>query len=225
VSAEGVQVDARVTVRGFVLRARFAVSPGVTAIVGPSASGKTLLLDLLAGLVRADGAAGGDGEARDGGGAFVTLDGRVLDGPSGFVAPHLRPTGYAAQHASLWPHRTVRAHVEPFAADAARAARLIDRLGLGALVERYPARLSGGERQRVALARALARKPRLLLLDEPLTALDRHARSALLAVLQEEAAGALVLFVTHDLAEARAVSERAILVEAGEARSGELPLD
>ncbi len=216
-SGDGVQVDAQVSVRGFVLRARFEASPGVTAITGPSASGKTLLLDLLAGLVRADGPAGG------GGAAFVTLDGRVLDGPGGFVPPHHRPTGYAAQHAALWPHRTVREHVEPFAADPARAARLIDRLGLGALTERYPARLSGGERQRVALARALARRPRLLLLDEPLTALDRRARRALLTVLQEEAGSAIVLFVTHDLAEARAIASRAILVEAGDARSGEVP--
>jgi molybdate transport system ATP-binding protein len=219
VSREGVQLDAQVTVRGFVLRARFEAQPGVTAIVGPSASGKTLLLDLLAGLVRAD--RGVD----DAGAAFVTLDGQVLDGRASFVPAHRRPTGYAAQHASLWPHRTVRAHVEPFAEDAARATRLIDRLGLGALVERYPARLSGGERQRVGLARALARRPRLLLLDEPLTALDRRARSSLLTVLREEADGAIVLFVTHDLAEARAISDRAILVEGGDARPGELPVD
>ena len=206
----GLQVDARVTVRGFSLRARFAAPPGVSVVFGPSASGKTLLLDVVAGLTRVDGGS-------------ITLDGRVLDSPSGFVRPHQRPTGYAAQHGALWPHRTVRDHIEPFATDAARATRLIERLGLEALVERRPARLSGGERQRVALARALARSPRVLLLDEPLTALDRRSRAELLGVLRDEAGGAIVLLVTHDLAEARAASDRAILVEAGEAREGELP--
>jgi molybdate transport system ATP-binding protein len=206
----GLQVDATVTVRGFSLRARFAAPPGVSIVFGPSASGKTLLLDLVAGLTRA-----GDGQ--------LTLDGRVLDSPSVFVPPHRRPTGYATQHGALWPHRTVRDHIEPFATDPARAARLIERLGLGALVDRRPTRLSGGERQRVALARSLSRSPRVLLLDEPLTALDRRSRAELLGVLRDEAAGAIVLLVTHDLAEARAAGERAILVETGEAREGELP--
>jgi molybdate transport system ATP-binding protein len=206
----GLQVDARVTVRGFSLHARFAAAPGVSVVFGPSAAGKTMLLDLVAGLTRAE-----EGE--------VALDGRVLDSASVFVPPHQRSTGYAAQHGSLWPHRTVREHIEPFATDPARAARLIERLGLAALVERRPTRRSGGERQRVALARALARSPRVLLLDEPLTALDRRSRAELLGVLREEAAGAIVLLVTHDLAEARAASDEAILVEAGEARAGELP--
>ena len=77
----------------------------------------------------------------------------------------------------------------------------------------------------MALARALARSPRLLLLDEPLTALDQRARAELLGVLREESAGAVVVLVTHDLAEARGNSDRAILVDAGEAREGTLTAD
>ena len=130
-SRAGLSVDARVSVRGFELRARFEAPAGISVVFGPSASGKTLLLDLVAGLVRAGGAAG------DGAG-FVRLDGRVFDGRESFVPPHLRPTGYAAQQAALWPHRTVRAHVEPFATDATRARRLIDRLGLAALARPLP---------------------------------------------------------------------------------------
>jgi ABC-type molybdate transport system ATPase subunit len=213
----GLVVDASISVGDFELRATFTATPGITVIFGPSAAGKTLLLSLVAGLVRLSAT------ARN----IVTLDETVLDDGRAFVPPHQRSLGYAPQHASLWPHRRVRDHIEPFAANAGSAATWIDRLGLATLADRMPARLSGGERQRVALARALARSPRLLLLDEPLTALDRTARAALGSMIAREtkARSSITLLVTHDLAEARALADRVVLIGEGEARAGDLPKD
>ncbi|MFO0604389.1 MAG: ATP-binding cassette domain-containing protein [Polyangiales bacterium] len=195
-------VDAGVRVGGFSLRARFTAAPGVTAIRGPSASGKTLALRLIAGLVRcAEGA--------------VRFGETVWDGGGLWVPPESRGIGYAPQHAALWPHRTVReqlAAVAPgFALDG------LDALGVGALLDRRPAGLSGGERQRVALARALLRRPAVLLLDEPWGALDREAREAVAALVAREvrARGAVALLVTHDAEDVAAVADRVVRAKGG----------
>ncbi|HEU4538728.1 MAG TPA: ATP-binding cassette domain-containing protein, partial [Polyangiaceae bacterium] len=188
------------------LDARFDAGPGLTFVAGPSASGKTTLLRALAGLERPL-------EGR------VTLDGEPLDAPGRHTPAERRPLGYAPQESLLWPHRRVREHLEPFAPPE-RCRALADALGLAPLWQRPASALSGGERQRVALGRALARSPRLLLLDEPLSALDREGRRALGAIIRRETAalGAVTLWVTHDSDREVGGAEGLVLVEGGRAR-------
>ena len=196
-------VDARTTVQGFALRARFTAPPGITAIRGPSASGKTLALRLIAGLMRAEAGSVRFGDA-------------VWDAPPAtWLAPERRGIGYAPQHAALWPHRTVRAQLEVIA--PGRSLDGLDALGVGALLDRFPAGLSGGERQRVALARALLRGPRLLLLDEPWSALDREARTEVSRLVAQEvrARGIVALLVTHDTEDVADVAERVVRAKDG----------
>jgi molybdate transport system ATP-binding protein len=196
-------VDARATVQGFTVRARFTAPPGVTAIRGPSASGKTLALRLVTGLLRAESGSVRFGDA-------------VWDAPPAtWCAPELRGIGYAPQHAALWPHRTVRAQLDVIVPGCSLDG--LEALGVGALLDRFPAGLSGGERQRVALARALLRRPKLLLLDEPWSALDRESRAAAAAVVLREvrARGMVALLVTHDSEDVDAVADRVVRARDG----------
>lgn len=187
-------IDLRVMLQkgSFTLDVAFTAPPGLTVIFGPSASGKSLTLRALAGFEQ------------------VPRGALILDGVDlGATPAHRRSVGYAPQEGSLWPHRRVCEHVTPFATGA-RAAELRDALGLGPLWRRFPQSLSGGERQRVALARALARGPRLLLCDEPLTALDLPARLAAGAFVAADVRrrGAIAMWVTHDPIEALRLAER-----------------
>jgi thiamine transport system ATP-binding protein len=180
----------------------------ITALLGPSGGGKSTLLRIIAGLEPADG-----GEVR--------LDGAIIDR----LPAHRRGFGMVFQDYALFPHLNVRANVEfglrmqslGAAARRRRSAELLDLVGLSALAERSIAALSGGERQRVALARALAPQPRLLMLDEPLAALDRELRER----LQEELAqilrdvGITALYVTHDQREACMLADQVVLLHAG----------
>ena len=144
-------------------------------IVGPSGSGKTTLLRMIAGLESPD-----DGE--------IWLDGRHVSAPRRIVvAPHARRIGFVFQDLALWPHMSVRDHLE-FVLKAARVSRqervdwtrdVLTLVRIADMADRYPHQLSGGEQQRVALARALVGRPRLLLLDEPLSSLDPELRTAL----------------------------------------------
>lgn len=189
------------------LRVKFTARAGVTALFGPSGVGKTLTLRLVAGLVRPS-----RGFVRFGGAAFD-------DAERTFVRPQARGVGYVPQHASLFPHLTVKENAllgaGPGAASLLAAAA--DALDLGPLLARRTARLSGGERQRAALARALVREPRLVLLDEPLSAVDLPLRERIEAWLLERlaASGAVALLVTHDPAEARALASRVVLFHPG----------
>ena len=180
---------------------------GVTALLGPSGSGKTSVLRALAGLDRHDGE--------------VRFGGMIWQNATVFVPPQHRRIGYVPQGPSLLPHLTVAGNLD-YAARRAGAGRferagVIDRLGIGALLDRRPARLSGGEAQRVALARSLLRQPQLLLLDEPLSGLDSEARAALLgelaALLRET--GLPVVYVTHDPAEADRLAARTVRLRSG----------
>ncbi len=201
-----VAADARVG--GFALAVTLAAGPGVTAIRGPSACGKSLALRLIAGLVR----------CRTG---TVEFDGACWDdGAARYVPPEARGIGYAPQHGALWPHWTVREHVARF--DRAQGlATVADLLEIGALLDRTPAGLSGGERQRVALARALAGRPRLLLLDEPWSALDATARRVIAARVcaHARAIGATTVLVTHDSDDVASLADR--VVAATEGRIGD----
>lgn len=200
---------------GFALDLRLEVQPGeVVALVGPNGAGKTTALRLLAGLHAADGGS-------------VVLDDVVLDDPAGdvFVPAERRSVGVVFQDYLLFPHLSVRENVAfgPRARGArAAAARAVAddwlaRVGLSDMVHRGPAQLSGGQQQRVALARALATSPRLLLLDEPLAALDAGTRSDVRRDLRRHLdgfAGCTVL-VTHDPVDAYALADRVVVLEAG----------
>lgn len=169
-------------------------------VIGPAGSGKTTLLEVVAGLLRPS-----RGVVRIGG-----VDARAL-------APEARGVGLVYQHAFLFPHLSVRENVEYGAADAATAAEAADRLGVAPLFARDVRGLSGGERQLVALVRALARRPRLLLLDEPFSALDPRRRALVRREVRalHRAWGLTTLQVTHDFAEAGMLGDQAILLDGG----------
>jgi len=179
------------------------------ALLGPSGSGKTSLLRLLAGLQAADG-------------GYIAAFGNIwLDSAHGIdQPPRRRRAGLVFQDYALFPNMSVQGNVR-FALPPGRPARqadeLLERVGLGGLARQAPAQLSGGQQQRLALARALAAEPELLLLDEPLSALDGSLRRDLqdaLASLREQRHTTLLL-VTHDPGEALRLCQRAVLLEAG----------
>jgi len=233
----GLAARLRVARGDFRLDLDLDVAPGeVVALLGPNGAGKSTVLGALAGLVPADG-------------SDVVLDGQVLDGqvlggrvlgatgpadatrassaPRASVPARDRPVGTVFQDHRLFPHLTalenvafgLRARGVPAAEARARAHVELERVGLGDLARRRPGELSGGQSQRVAVARALAPGPRLLLLDEPLAALDATARVELRAALAEllgAVAGPTVL-VTHDPVDAVALAQRVVVVEHGRA--------
>jgi molybdate transport system ATP-binding protein len=187
-------------------------SAPITVLLGASGSGKTTVLRCLAGLERPQ-----RGHVRFGDVAWSDAERRV------HVAPERRDLGVMFQDYALFPHLDVRANIAfaagPLAGAAARARtdELIDALRLDGLAQRRPAQLSGGQQQRVALARAIFRRPRLLLLDEPLSALDgptrEEVREELAAVLRRLAIPAYV--VTHDRRDALTFGDRTVLMDAG----------
>jgi iron(III) transport system ATP-binding protein len=182
----------------------------LVAILGASGSGKTTLLRLLSGFERADA-------------GRISVGGIALCGPGLHVAPERRQIGYVAQEGALFPHLSVGGNVlfglpRAQRRDPRRAAALLEQVGLpGDYVGRAPQELSGGEQQRVALARALAPSPRLVLLDEPFSALDAALRAetrlAVAAALRQ--AGATALLVTHDQSEALSMGRQVAVLRTG----------
>jgi len=206
-------VQARTTLGDLRLDVQLKVEPGeCLALAGPSGAGKTSVLRVAAGLLRpADGRVDANGE--------TWLDtARGID-----VPPDRRRCGYVFQDYALFPHLNAWQNVAyPLRGRARRERRsrsleLLDRFGLADRAEARPRTLSGGERQRVAVARALARKPEVLLLDEPLSALDARTRAGaareLAAVLRDSEAPALL--VTHDFAEAAQLGHRVGVIDQG----------
>lgn len=202
-----VRLDARISA-DFSLDIDIAIpAQGVTALLGPSGSGKTSVLRALAGLDRHPG---------------TIRFGEILwQDHETFVPPHRRHVGYVFQGAGLLPHLTVRQNLSfaiarapegPFALDD-----MIARTGIGALLDRSPDRLSGGEAQRAGIARALMSQPQLLLMDEPLSGLDREARAALLGALEDLLSDIAipVVYVTHDIEEAARLAVQSIRLKAG----------
>lgn len=187
---------------------------GVTALYGRSGSGKTTCLRCIAGLER----------AADG---FVQVNDEVWqDSRSGlFVPPHKRALGYVFQEASLFPHLSVRANLEFGLKRIPRAQRRVDMaqatelLGIGHLLERHPQHLSGGERQRIGIARALLTSPRLLLMDEPLAALDSKRKSEILPYLERlhDELDIPVLYVSHAQDEVARLADHIVLLSEGKA--------
>jgi len=200
---DALQLSLAHPLRSFGLELELEVGAETLALVGPSGAGKTTVLRAVAGLLHPQR-------------GRVAVNGRVwLDTERAIdVPPERRSVGLVFQEYALFPHMTVAQNVAY--GGTARAAELLESLGLTALVRARPAELSGGERQRVALARALARDPAVLLLDEPLSALDAHTRAHVRAELRE-ALGRLrlpTILVTHDFEDAAALGERiGVIVE------------
>lgn len=187
----------------------------VAVLFGPSGCGKTTTLRCLAGLERPD-----EGRITCGGATWFDAGRRV------FLPPQRRDVGYLFQDYALFPHLSAARNVGyglsglPAADRRRRVGELLDRFGLAGLGDRYPHQLSGGEQQRVALARALARRPRLLLLDEPLSALDDPTRDRLRPELRRLLVGAGVpaVVVTHDRREAMTLADHLVVLDGGQVR-------
>ena len=211
-----IAVAFRGTAGAFSLDAAFTVpARGVTALFGPSGCGKTTVLRAIAGLQRfAQGA--------------CVVDGNAWQDATLFRPPHQRPIGYVFQEASLFPHLDVRRNLlfgawgpapagsRPLGFDA-----VVDLLGLAPLLGRGPAHLSGGERQRVAIGRALLSRPRLLLMDEPLSALDRPTRDEILPFLERLHArlDLPMIYVSHDMAEVERLADTLVAMRSGRVES------
>lgn len=191
----------------------FTVEDGeLITLLGPSGCGKTTVLRMVAGLERPTG-------------GRILVGDTVLSDDRAFVAPHLRDIGMVFQSYALWPHRTVAENVAfPLEVQkletGQREARVAESLKLVALEgfeSRYPHELSGGQQQRVALARAIAQKPKLLLLDEPLSNLDAKLREQMRIELKriQRELKLTMLYVTHDRLEALELSHRMAILDRG----------
>lgn len=185
---------------------------GVTALFGHSGSGKTTLLRAIAGLERAPG-------------GMLSVNGEVWQDAATFQPTHSRPLGYVFQEASLFPHLDVRANLEygqkrvPVAQRRVSLDQAVALLNIGPLLTRKPERLSGGERQRVSIARALATSPRLLLMDEPLAALDHKLKQEILPYLERlhDELDIPVLYVSHAPDEVARLADHIVVMEGGRA--------
>ena len=196
---------------GFDLDVAFRSPGGVTALFGRSGCGKTSIVQAVAGLLRPD-----EGE--------ITLGSvRLLDTAKRIEVPvHRRRMGYVFQEGRLFPHLSVRqnllyGHWFTGGGSARELSRVVDLLGIAALLERTPASLSGGEKQRVAIGRALLARPRLLLMDEPLAALDEARKAEILPYLEHLARESEVpiLYVSHSLAEVTRLAAHVVVLDAG----------
>jgi molybdate transport system ATP-binding protein len=211
-------VDIKVSRRdGFALEVAFEAPPGVTILFGPSGSGKSTTLAAIAGLVAPD-----QGSIRLG-------DDVWFDAARGESRPiHLRGVAYVFQGLALFPHMTALRNVA-YGIDRSvareerleRAARMLERMKVAHLSSRKPPTFSGGEAQRVALARAFAMSPRLVLLDEPFSAMDRALRRGLAMDVRSvvDEAKLPLVHVTHHRNEARALGDRVVLLEAGRVKA------
>ncbi|WP_408888995.1 molybdenum ABC transporter ATP-binding protein [Myxococcus faecalis] len=206
------ELSVRLPLARFVLEVDARLEAASVAVLGRSGSGKTSLLEVLAGL-----RSGARGRVVVGGRVLLDSDARVE------VPPDARRMGYVPQDALLFPHLTAEQNVR-YGARKGRPSRFDEAVGLlelGPLLHRYPATLSGGEKQRVALARALATDPALLLLDEPLAALDVTLKERVLPYLLRvrDEARVPMLYVTHQLGEARVLAKEAVLLDEGRVRA------
>jgi molybdate transport system ATP-binding protein len=206
----------RVERPGFLLDVDLSLpARGVTAVFGPSGCGKTTLLRAIAGL------------ERDPGGLCRVGENLWQDGARLFVPTHRRPLGYVFQEASLFAHLSVRGNLEYGLKRVPESERRVTLdeaaalLGVERLLARRPEGLSGGERQRVAVARALLTSPRLLLMDEPLAALDRASKRDILPYLERlrDELAMPVLYVSHAPDEVARLAHHLVLLEAGRVRA------
>ena len=207
------RVDITKQLGEFSLAASFSSEGRVTGLFGASGSGKTSLINTIAGLVRPDR-------------GTIVIDGETVDDTAAgiHVPTYRRRIGYVFQDARLFPHLDIRQNLDygrrmnGLTEDPAQHKRVVDLLDIGALLDRRPGKLSGGERQRVALGRALLSKPRLLLLDEPLGALDESRKLEILPYLVRlrDEAGVPMVYVSHDAAELRQLATQIVMLRRGQ---------
>lgn len=204
--------SARHRLGAFTLDAAFTADKGVTALFGRSGSGKTSVMRIIAGLTKPD-------EGR------IELDGTVLTDRQKriFTPAHKRRFGYVFQEARLFPHLSVEQNLHygrwfsGASADAAASSRVIEMLGIGALLQRRPEKLSGGEKQRVAIGRALLSSPRLLLMDEPLAALDEARKAEIIPYLERlrDETTIPILYVSHSVSEVSRLADQVVVMKDG----------
>lgn len=209
--ARGLTAEITYPLSQFTLDVKFQAEPGVTVLFGTSGAGKTSVLNCVAGLSRPK-----EGEIKLGDQLLFSAS------ASANVPVHRRNIGYLLQGLALFPHMTVSQNVAYGLADRADASRevaeILERFRVAHLASRYPREISGGERQRVALARALVRQPELLLLDEPMSALDLPTKQHIMDDLHDWNQGAKripIVYVTHDRAEVFSLAERVLAMERG----------
>lgn len=198
----------------FNLTADLTLGQGLTALFGPSGSGKTTIINAVAGLIRPDR-------------GTIRFDGALWsDAVTGrFVPTHKRRIGYVFQEPRLFSHLSVKAnllygqHFTPRLERRESLERVTQLLGIGDLLERAPNRLSGGEKQRVAIGRALMTSPRLLLMDEPLSALDAGLKAQILPYIERirDEAGVPILYVSHAVEEVTRLANRVVTLRSGQA--------
>ncbi|WP_068118072.1 molybdenum ABC transporter ATP-binding protein [Tropicimonas marinistellae] len=197
---------------GFYLDAAFDAPDGVTALFGHSGAGKTTIVQAVAGLLRPEE-------------GYVAVDGWVMGDTSArkWLPPHRRGVGYVFQDARLFPHMNVRSNLayglraQRRSPDSEAFDRIIEMLGIAHLLARRPAGLSGGEKQRVAIGRALLARPRLLLLDEPMAALDEARKAEILPFLERlrDEIRLPILYVSHALPEVARLATTVVVLEQG----------
>jgi len=207
----GIIVSLQSQLGNFSLDVNFeAPARGVTALFGRSGSGKTSVLRAVAGLVRTPR-------------GFVRINRETWQDGTRFIPTHQRPLGYVFQEASLFPHLSVKRNLEygwrrvPPADRQIPFHDVVELLGIGALLKRATHSLSGGERQRVAIARALLTSPKLLLMDEPLSALDHGAKQAILPYLESlhDEFAIPSLYVSHDPNEVARLADHMVMLDQG----------
>lgn len=207
------RVDISKQLGEFTLTAAFSSEGRVTGLFGASGSGKTSLINIIAGLLRPDR-------------GTIVIDGETVDDTAAriHIPTYRRRIGYVFQDARLFPHLDIGQNLDygrrmnGLADDPAQRKRIVELLDIGALLDRRPGKLSGGERQRVALGRALLSKPRLLLLDEPLGALDESRKLEILPYLVRlrDEAGVPMVYVSHDAAELRQLATQIVMLRRGQ---------
>jgi molybdate transport system ATP-binding protein len=206
------EVAVRHRLGDFVLDAAFEATGGLIALFGRSGSGKTSLINVIAGLIRPDR-------------GRVAIDGEVLtDAAAGiFLPPRRRHIGYVFQEGRLFPHMSVRQNLlygRWFASKGGRAGEIehvIELLGIGGLLGRRPANLSGGEKQRVAIGRALLARPHLLVMDEPLAALDDARKAEIMPYIERlrDEAGVPIVYVSHAVPEVTRLATTMVVMSEG----------
>jgi molybdate transport system ATP-binding protein len=203
-----IALDFRLRQGTFALEIDERIDARVTALFGPSGSGKTTILDAIAGLRVPDG-------------GTIAIGDRVLFSSAGGInlPPHQRHVGYVTQDVALFPHLNVRRNVLYGRRHGQKLAveQVAGMLEVTALLDRRIHQLSGGERQRIALARALMSAPAVLLLDEPLAAVDVERRRRILPYLERvrDELGVPIVYVTHDIEEVRRIADRVVTLEQG----------
>ena len=212
----GLQIDITKKFQGFKLQLELSFESEIVGVLGASGSGKSMLLNSIAGLIKPDK------------GRISLDDITYFDSAKKInIPPRERKTGYLFQNYAMFPHLNVEENVSfglgklPKSEQQRRVAALLERFHLAEMGKRYPSQLSGGQQQRAALARALAVEPKILLLDEPFSALDEHLKNHMMKEMLESLKNfqGTTLFVTHNMAEAYRLCDRIVVVNNGSVES------